>query len=171
MSIPTQHTAFEGPALEEFLDNEPLADRAKRLRESEGKPVVAPLRKRSKQVLTPLKRKAVTPQYPLSVLHDGHDVDGRHIINAVRWGYENDERLYRNAQDLIDFSIELLAKSASGEHYGSGFDTGLTWRCREVNVLYFDRDLWKSLDAATVRTLRSLGAATIYTNASLPGEE
>lgn len=169
MPFPTQHAASHGPALEAFLDNEPLDERAKRLRESE--PVAAPSRKRPKpqQVLSSLNRKKKTPNYPLCVLHVVHDGDGRHL-NAMNLDYEGDERLYRNAQDLIDFSTDLLADSAGGEHHGSGFDTGMTWRA-EANVLYFDRELWNSLDAATVRTLRSLGAATIYTNAFIPDDD
>lgn len=181
LTIPTQHTACEDIDVEAFLDNEPLANRAKRLRKSKAmqqlakeqadlqEPVVAPPRKRSKKQ-TCLENHATTPKYPLSVLHVVEDGDGRHL-HAMNTCYEGEgERLYRNPQDLIDFSTEMLADSASGGHYGTGFDTGETWRTR-ANVLYFNRDLWNSLDVDTVRTLRSLGAAIIYTNASIPFDD
>lgn len=103
------------------------------------------------QTLSPLSDTPTNPDWPDMVTsRSNKSMDsGMWALNA---DYESKLAPTANHADVVGFAKELLEDSPT-------------------KSLYYCKDLWKSFGSATVQAVRSLGAATIYVDASIPYDD
>eukprot|EP00729_Bicosta_minor_P000712 gene712-26981_t len=100
---------------------------------------------------SPLDFTPTNPDWPDMVTSYSHE-DWGVCLWALNADFESKLAPTANHADVVGFAKELLKDSPT-------------------KSLYYCKDLWESFGSTTVQAIRSLGAATIYVDASIPSDD